>query len=82
MKEMLNKIFIFYKSHERWIKTFFEAFFSYVAVNIAMTDFTSATAIEGLIVGAFASGLSVVINKLEKADILEELSNGKGEENE
>ena len=56
--------------------------FGYLALNIATTDFSSKTAIEGLIVGAVASALSGVINKFDKTEILEELTNGKGDDNE
>ena len=75
----MKKIKEFLRKHERWIKTFFEGLFGYIALNIATTDFGSKTAIEGLVVGAVASAISVVINKFDKTDILEELSDGKGE---
>ena len=78
MKEIKN----FIKKHERCIKTFFEGLFSYLALNIMTTDFSSKTAIEGLIAGAVASALSIVINKFDKTEILEELTNGKGDDNE
>ena len=78
MEEIKN----FLRTHERFIKTFFEGLFGYLALNIATTDFSSKTAIEGLIVGAVASALSVVINKFDKTEILEELTNGKGDDNE
>lgn len=78
MKEIKN----FIKKHERYIKTFFEGLFSYLALNIMTTDFSSKTAIEGLIAGAVASALSIVINKFDKTEMLEELTNGKGDDNE
>lgn len=76
MKEIKN----FIKKHERCIKTFFEGLFSYLALNIMTTDFGSKTAIEGLIVGAIASALSIVINKFDKTEMFDELMNSKGEE--
>lgn len=62
----MKKIKAFFRKNERWIKTFIEAFFSYIALNIMTTDLTSTTAIEGLIVGAIGSALSILINKLDK----------------
>lgn len=47
---------------ERAIKTFIEAFSSYIAVNVMMTDLSSKTAIYGLIAGAIGSALSVAFN--------------------
>lgn len=76
----MKKIKEFIRKNERWIKTFAEAFISYLAINIAMTDFSSATAIEGLLLGAVASAISVLINKFDKTEILEELCDGKGDE--
>lgn len=67
-KEVKNmkKIKEFLRKNERYIKTFVEAFASYVALNVMMTDLNSMTALEGLIVGAIGSGLSVLINKFDK----------------
>ena len=76
----MKKIKEFIRKNERWIKTFFEGLFGYLALNIATTDFSSKTAIEGLLVGAVASAISVLINKFDKTEILEELSNCKGDE--
>lgn len=64
----MNKIVEFAKSKERAIKTFIEAFCSYIAVNIAMTDFNSGTAIKGLLIGAVASALSLAINSIKKKE--------------
>ena len=61
----LNKLI---KANERAIKTFIEAFCSYVAVNIATTDFTSNTALKGLIIGAIASALSLAINSIKRKE--------------
>lgn len=66
MKKIIEKIKIFVQKNERWIKTFFEGFIGYLALNIGNTDFSSKTALEGLILGAIASALSVVINALDK----------------
>lgn len=52
--------------YERPLKTFVEAFASYIAVNVAVTDFTSETALQGLIVGALASAISILINSVNK----------------
>lgn len=56
----------FFRKNERILKTFIEGFVSYLAINIATTDFSSTTALKGLIVGAIASAISVVINYLDK----------------
>lgn len=64
--EKMKKIKEFLRKNERYIKTFVEAFASYVAINIMMTDLSSTTALEGLLVGAIGSGLSVLINKFDK----------------
>lgn len=47
---------------ERAIKTFIEAFASYIAVNIMVVDINSKTAIYGLIAGAIGSAISVLLN--------------------
>ncbi len=47
---------------ERAIKTFIEAFASYIAVNIMLVDISSKTAIYGLIAGAIGSAISVLLN--------------------
>ena len=64
--EKMKKIKEFLRKNERYIKTFVEGFTSYVALNIMMTDLSSTTALEALIVGAIGSGLSVLINKFDK----------------
>lgn len=56
------KEFIKKEKVERALKTFVEAFASYIAINIMSSDFSSEEAIKGLIVGALASAISVVIN--------------------
>ena len=48
--------------HERAFKTLFEAFFAYIGVNILATDLSSREAIKGLVAGAIASAISVVLN--------------------
>ncbi len=47
---------------ERAIKTFIEAFASYIAVNIMLVDISSKIAIYGLIAGAIGSAISVLLN--------------------
>lgn len=47
---------------ERAIKTFIEAFSSYVAVKIVTVDITNKTALYGLIAGAIGSAISVILN--------------------
>ena len=66
----------FIKKNERYIKTFIEAFASYIAVNALATDFNNIDAIKGIIIGAVASAISVILNikKLETEKV------GKGEE--
>lgn len=61
---MKNKILKLLKKEkvERAVKSFIEAFFSYIAVNIAATNLTSKSAIYALISGAVASAISVAIN--------------------
>lgn len=55
------------KKNERYIKTFVEAFASYIALNIVTSDFTSWDTIKAIFVGALASALSVLLNmKLER----------------
>ena len=58
---------------ERAIKTFIEAFASYIAVNIMLVDISSKTAIYALIAGAIGSAISVllkssIIKKVYKAN--------------
>ena len=62
MKKFLTK-------NERYIKTFFEGFASYIALNVATTDFSSNTAIKGLIVGAIATGFSILFNIRKKEEL-------------
>lgn len=62
----MKKVKEFLRKNERYIKTFVEGFASYIALNIMMTDLSSATALEGLFVGAIGSALSVLINKFDK----------------
>ena len=57
MKKIFSKIKL-----ERIVKTFFEAFFSYLAVNIVSTNFTSKSALYSLLAGAFGSAICVLIN--------------------
>lgn len=52
----------FIKKYERQIKTFFEAFASYIAINIMTSDLNSKSAVYGLIAGAIGSALSVLMN--------------------
>lgn len=64
----MKKIKEFIRKNERLIKTFFEGLCSYLALNIMTTDFSSKTAVEGLIVGAIASAMSVLINKFDRTN--------------
>ena len=61
---MLEKIKVFLKRNhiERALKTFIEAFASFIAVNVMTTDFSNIEALKGLLVGALASAISVAIN--------------------
>lgn len=47
---------------ERALKTFVQAFCSYIAINVMTTDLTSKTALYSLIAGAIGSALSVLMN--------------------
>ena len=64
------------KKNERYIKTFIEAVTSFIAVNIITADLTNKEALKGLIIGAVASAISVVVNMPRK----EKEIVGKGEE--
>lgn len=64
----MKKIILFIKTYERPIKTFIEAYCSYITVNIAMTDFESISAIKGLLIGGFASAISIVLNARNKKE--------------
>lgn len=64
----MDKIKKFLRKNERYIKTFIEGFAGYIALNVMMIDLSSSTAIEGLIVGAIGSAISVLINKFDKGD--------------
>lgn len=64
------------KKNERYIKTFIEAIASFIAVNVITADLTNEEAIKGLIIGAVASAISVVVNIPRK----EREVVGKGEE--
>lgn len=66
----------FIKKNERYIKTFIEAVASFIAVNIITADLNNKEALKGLIMGAIASAISVVLNisKKEKETV------GKGDE--
>ena len=59
---MKNKVKKYSKKFERYLKTFVEAFISYMAVSVATVDITSKQAIYGLIAGALGSALSVLLN--------------------
>jgi hypothetical protein len=74
MKKMFKKIVEFVKKDkvERALKTFIEAFASYIAVNIMAADLSSMDAIKAILVGAVASALSVLINSFKK-EIKDEL---------
>lgn len=63
MKEILSKPFI-----RRAIRTFIQTAVGYVAVNVAVTDFTTKSAVIGFAVSAIASGISAVMNLNEKGD--------------
>lgn len=47
---------------ERYVKSFIEAFASYIAVNALILDLHSKCAWYALLAGAFASAISVVFN--------------------
>lgn len=64
----MKKIKEFIITHERVFKTFIEGFCSYLALNIATTDFSSGTALKGLLVGAIASAFSVILNARNKKE--------------
>lgn len=64
MKKFFSK-----KKIERIIKTFFEAFLSYLAVNLVSTNFTSKNAIWSLVAGAIGSGLCVILNYGDDKDV-------------
>lgn len=74
MKKAFKKIVEFLKKDkvERALKTFVEAFASYIAINVMTADFSSVEAIKALVVGAVASALSVLINSFKK-EIKDEL---------
>ncbi len=59
MKEKLKSYFTKY---ERYVKTFIEAFASYIAVNVFILDLSSMHAWEALLAGAVGSAISVVFN--------------------
>jgi len=63
LKEFIKK-----NKVERAIKTFIEAFASYVAINVMASDFNSTEAVKGLIVGGLASAISVLLNSLNKSE--------------
>lgn len=58
----------FIKKYERQIKTFIEAFTSYIAINILTTDISSKTAVYGLIAGAIGSAISILMNIKKEKD--------------
>lgn len=64
----------FIKKNERYIKTFIEAIASFIAVNIITADLTNKEALKGLIIGAVASAISVVVNFERKEKLGTELS--------
>ena len=68
MKKIINK-------NERYIKTFIETFFAYIAIKAVETDLTNKEALKGLIIGAVASALSVIVNIEKKEKTTTELSN-------
>lgn len=57
MKKLFSK-----KKIERIIKTFFEAFLSYLAVNLVSTNFSSKSAIYSLFAGGIGSAICVLLN--------------------
>lgn len=66
----MQKIKEFFKKDrvERAIKTFLEGFCSYIALNVMMSDLSTSTGINALIVGAIGSAISVVINSFNKGE--------------
>lgn len=57
MKKLFSK-----KKIERIVKTFIEAFFSYLAVNIVSTNITSKSAWYSLLAGGIGSAVCVILN--------------------
>lgn len=57
---------------ERALKTFVQAFCSYIAINIMTTDLTQNKALLGLLAGAIGSALSVLMNINKKEDAIDE----------
>lgn len=57
MKKLFSK-----KKIERIIKTFIEAFLSYLAVNIMNTNLSSKSALHSLFAGAIGSAICVLLN--------------------
>ena len=63
MKKFFSK-----KKIERIVKTFFEAFLSYLAVNLVSTNFSSKSAVFSLLAGAFGSAMCVIFNYGDDSD--------------
>ena len=81
MAELLIK-FLKNDKVERALKTFFEAFFSYLIYAMANTDLSSKEALKGVILGAISSAISVVINSFKKPEEIEEFDYLKDDEDE
>ena len=60
MKKLIKKPKV-----ERALKTFIEAFCSYIAINVMTTNLNSKTGIYGLIAGALGSAFSILLNLKE-----------------
>ena len=65
MKKLFSK-----KKIERIVKTFFEAFFSYLAVNIVSTNFSSKTGWYSLLAGGIGSALCVLLNYGDEKNVI------------
>lgn len=65
MKKLFSK-----KKIERIVKTFFEAFFSYLAVNVVSTNFSSKSAWYSLLAGAIGSAVCVLLNYGDDKDAI------------
>ena len=61
MKKIISSFFSSEK-FERAFKTFLEAFFSYITLNIINTNINSKSAVTALILGAIASSFSYLLN--------------------
>lgn len=68
-RDFLGAVKVFFRKNERYIKSFIEAFVGYIALHISMASFSSKTTFEALMLGAFSSAISVIINMIDKNNI-------------